>query len=113
RARPDLDLPHVAHVEEPCGGARVEMFLQDAGAVLHRHLVPGEGHHLGSEAPVEAIERCRLELGHIPPPAVCGTSRQRRRAPAPLLGAGGRYACTLRPTTRPMSIPGAGTSSPG
>ena len=39
-------LPHMPDVKEPGFRARVEVLIEDAGGILHRHLEAGEGHHL-------------------------------------------------------------------
>ena len=52
----DLDLPHVADIEEAGGGADGAMLLADA-RVLHRHLPPAERRHAGAERAVAGVER--------------------------------------------------------
>jgi len=52
----DVDLSHVAHVEQPNGGAHRPMFFDDAG-ILDGHLPPAEIHQLGPQGPVYGIER--------------------------------------------------------
>ena len=56
-------LPHVRDVEQPGLLARVQMLLEDAERILHRHLVAGERHHLGAERHVQLIERRALQGG--------------------------------------------------
>ena len=41
----------------PARSARVQMLLQDAQRILHRHLVAGERHHLGAKRDVQLVER--------------------------------------------------------
>src|SRR6516165_7266870 len=48
-------------VEEPGLRARVEVLVEDAGGILQRHLILGEGHHLGAKGEMERVERCPLE----------------------------------------------------
>ena len=50
RLRPQRNLPHVAHIEQPGGAARVQVLLQNAHSELQRHLVAGEGHHTAHRA---------------------------------------------------------------
>ena len=42
----DLELAHVRHVEDPDVGAHRLVLGENAGWVLHRHFVAGEGNHL-------------------------------------------------------------------
>ena len=56
--------PHLAHVrdvEQAGRGPGLGMFGQDAGRVLHRHLVAGEGHDARAELAMQVVERCALE----------------------------------------------------
>ena len=56
--------PHLAHVrdvEQAGRGPGLGMFGQNAGRVLHRHLVAGEGHEARAELAVQVVERCALE----------------------------------------------------
>src|SRR6516162_8641118 len=39
----------------------MEVLVEDAGRILHWHLVPCEGHHFGAEGEMERVERCPLE----------------------------------------------------
>ena len=57
----DPQLPHMRDIEEPSLRARVEVLVEDAGGILHRHLIPGEWHHLGAECQMERVERGPLE----------------------------------------------------
>ena len=50
-------LAHVRDIEQAGLGAGVGVLLEDAGRVLHRHLVAGEGHHLGAEGDVQVVQR--------------------------------------------------------
>ena len=85
-------LPHMRDVEKPCAGARMQMFLDDAGRVLHRHLVAREGHHLGAERDMQRVQRRRLQLGgkkgldHLKSKITGSRFRQvdRKRAPSVL-----------------------------
>ena len=56
--RADRDLPHMRDIEEAGGRAGVEMLLHDPGAVLHRHVIAGERHHLAAERAVEIVKGC-------------------------------------------------------
>ena len=38
-------LAHMRNIEQPGLGAGVQMLGEDAGRVLHRHLIAGERHH--------------------------------------------------------------------
>ncbi len=51
-------LTHVRDVEKPGGGARVQVLLDDAGRVLHRHVVTRERHHAGAKLAVERVKWC-------------------------------------------------------
>ena len=55
--RRERDLPHVGDIEQAGGGAGVEMFLQHAGGVLHRHLVACEGHDLAAARHMQIVQR--------------------------------------------------------
>ncbi len=63
--RLDDDLAHVGHVEEAGGGAGLQMFLHDAGRILHRHVIAGEGHHAGAERQMQRMQRGFLEGSSI------------------------------------------------
>ena len=52
-----VDLAHMRDVEQAGGGAGVQMFLQHAGGVLHRHVVAGERHHLAAAGDVQRVQR--------------------------------------------------------
>ena len=56
----DLELTHVADVEQAAGGANDVVLVGDAAGVLHRHLEAGEGNHLGAKGNV-LCEEWRLE----------------------------------------------------
>jgi hypothetical protein len=62
RARND-DLPHVRHVEQARRLSGMEVFLDDACGVLHRHVVTGKRHHAGTKFPVQGVERS-VQQGH-------------------------------------------------
>ena len=49
--RPQRELAHMRDVEQAGGRARVQVFLQHAGRILHRHLVAGERNHACRRAP--------------------------------------------------------------
>ena len=57
----EAQLAHMRDVEQPGLGAGVQMLGEDAGGILHRHLVAGERHHPGAERLVERVERRPLE----------------------------------------------------
>src|SRR5207247_11473579 len=52
----DLELAHVAHVEEADGAAYRPVLLDDSG-VLHRHLPAPERHHARAGLDVRLVER--------------------------------------------------------
>ena len=43
-------------VEQPGRGAGVQMRSQDAGGILHRHVIAGEGHHLAAKLDMQIVE---------------------------------------------------------
>ncbi len=49
-------LAHMRNVEEAGARPRVEMLGENAGRILHRHLISGEGHHAGAERHMGAVE---------------------------------------------------------
>jgi hypothetical protein len=51
------DLPHMRDIEQPGFGARVQMLGDDAGRVLHRHLVAGERDDAGAARAVQIVKR--------------------------------------------------------
>jgi hypothetical protein len=56
--------PHLAHVrdiEQAGSGAGLCVLGQDAGGVLHRHLVAGERDQAGAQFPVQRVERRAFE----------------------------------------------------
>jgi hypothetical protein len=65
----DLELAHVADVEESHGAAHRPVLLDDPG-VLHGHLPTAEGNHLRARLAVDVVERgaleraCRWDLRH-------------------------------------------------
>ena len=66
------DLTHMRDIEEAGLGARVQVLGDDAGGVLHRHLVAGERHHFGAARAVQLIQgratqRCcgRVRAGFV------------------------------------------------
>ena len=54
-------LAHVRDVEQPGGGARVQVLGEDAGRILHRHVVAGERRHARAELDMQRVERRRSE----------------------------------------------------
>ena len=56
----ERDLAHMGDVEQAGGAARMQMLLEHAGWVLHRHLVAGEGDHLAAARHMERVERGAL-----------------------------------------------------
>ncbi len=54
-------LTHVRDIEQPGGGARLRMLGEDAGRVLHRHLVASERHQTRAELAMQRVERCAFE----------------------------------------------------
>ena len=53
--RPQRDLAHMGDVEQAGGAARMQMLLQHAGRILHRHLIAGEGNHLAAARDMERV----------------------------------------------------------
>ena len=85
-------LAHMRDVEEPGMLPRPVVFREDAGRVLHRHIVAREGHHAGARRDMLRMKRGlqkRLirggRLGH-------GPSKSRA------------FARALRPTSRPLCL---------
>ena len=102
RARPQRDLAHVAHVEQPGRRAGVQVLLQDAGRVLHRHVVAGEGHHPRPERHVQRVQRrLRAARSPAPPPAA---------APRTTLGPRPRATSASAPAQRRLA---AARANPG
>ena len=60
RDRRDNAWPICETSNSPALLARVQMLLEDAERILHRHLVAGERHHLGAERHVQRVERRAL-----------------------------------------------------
>jgi len=58
----DFDLAHVADIEKADGAAHGVVLIDDAG-VLDGHVPSAEIHHLGSQGPMNGIERSGLERG--------------------------------------------------
>ena len=56
----ELDLAHVAHVEQPGACPDRQVFLHDAG-IFNRHLPAAEFHHLGAGRLVSRIQRRALQ----------------------------------------------------
>mmetsp|Transcript_21803 Transcript_21803/g.85364 ORF Transcript_21803/g.85364 Transcript_21803/m.85364 type:complete len:361 (+) Transcript_21803:556-1638(+) len=57
-------LAHVRHIEQAGGRPRVLVLGHHAGGVLHRHVIAGEGHHLGAEFDMEGVKRRVQQRGH-------------------------------------------------
>ena len=55
------DLSHMRHVEQPCRFARVQMLLEHAGLILHRHCIGGERHHARAKLDMQRVERRMLQ----------------------------------------------------
>ena len=53
----EAELAHVRDVEEPGPRPRVQVLGDDAGLVLHRHLVAGERHHPRAVRDMEIVKR--------------------------------------------------------
>ena len=56
--------PHLAHVrdvEQAAGGASVVVLDQDAGRILDRHLVAGEGHQARAQLAMKIVKRRALQ----------------------------------------------------
>ena len=51
-------LAHVRDVEQAGGSARCGVFPDDAGGILHRHVVAGERHHARACGDVKRMQRC-------------------------------------------------------
>ena len=51
------DLSHVGDVEQHRPGAGVQVLGEDAGGILHRHLVARERHHPGAQLDVQVVKR--------------------------------------------------------
>ncbi|MNV78274.1 hypothetical protein D3C71_1717560 [compost metagenome] len=51
------DLAHVRHVEQPRLLTGVQVFLEHAERVLHRHVVAGERHHACAQFQVQGVQR--------------------------------------------------------
>ena len=62
RARREPDLAHMRHVEQAGRGPRVQVFLEQARRVLHRHGVARERDHPG---PVAQVERVQGRAGNV------------------------------------------------
>ena len=57
RLRREAKLAHMGDVEQPRLAAGLQMLRQYAGGILHRHVIAGEGHHLGAELEMQIVER--------------------------------------------------------
>ena len=64
-ARGQDHLPHVAHVEQPRGGAGVQMLFQHPHRILHGHVPARKGDHLRPQFPMQ-IEKRRALQARIP-----------------------------------------------
>ncbi|MGY3468556.1 hypothetical protein ACVW0I_005427 [Bradyrhizobium sp. LM6.11] len=56
RLRPERDLAHVGDVEQAGGRAGMEVFLQHARGILHRHVIARERHHLAAEGDMKPVK---------------------------------------------------------
>ena len=54
-------LSHVRDIEQAGRRPRLRVLGQDAGRVLHRHLVAGERHEARTELAMQVVERCAFE----------------------------------------------------
>ncbi len=61
RPRGEPHLAHVRDVEQAGCRPGLGMFGQDAGRILHRHLIAGEGHEARAELAMQVVKRCALE----------------------------------------------------
>src|SRR4029078_12516199 len=52
---------HMRDVEQAGRAPRPIVLGEDAGWILHRHLIAGEGHHAGAEPDVKVVERGALK----------------------------------------------------
>src|SRR5690606_9971801 len=81
-----VDLAHVRDVEEPDRGADLLVLLDDAAAVLQRHLPAAEVDELGAELGVRAVKRGAKEVGQgraiLVPRATTGNPRRSISCPA-------------------------------
>src|SRR6185503_14221968 len=79
-----LQLAHVRDVEEPGGGAHGHV-LGDEARILHRHLPPAEGHHLGPQLAVNGIQwrLAQRTDGGLQPPSIMSKSEQTRGVSKP------------------------------
>ena len=56
-------LPHMGDIKQAGGGTGVQMLLDNPSGVLHWHIIAGEGHHFGTQLPVQRVQRCGQQ-GH-------------------------------------------------
>ena len=81
-------LAHVGNVEQAGGAARLRVLGDDAGRILHRHVVAGERHHAGAESHVgwrgAASQRRVPGAGSaiLAPTTGCTSGRMSGRAPS-------------------------------
>ena len=47
----------------PARGAGVQMFGQNAGGILHRHVIAGEGNHARAELDMQRMQRRSQQIG--------------------------------------------------
>ena len=52
----DNHLTHMGDVEQPRRLARLQVLLDNARWILNRHVVPGEGHHFGTQFSMQGIQ---------------------------------------------------------
>ncbi len=60
-AAAQADLSHMRNIEEAGLGAGMKVLGDDAGRVLHRHLVPSEPDHAGAAPEVQLMQRRLLQ----------------------------------------------------
>ena len=63
RVRPHQpQLAHVGNVEQACGVAGMFVLGHQASGVLHRHGIPGKGHHAGAQLNVQGMQGCGQQV---------------------------------------------------
>ena len=55
-------LAHMRDIEQPGLLAGVQMLFQDAGGILHRHLIAGERHHLAAQLQMQGVKRRAAQI---------------------------------------------------
>jgi CBS-domain-containing membrane protein len=56
-------LTHMRDVEEAGSGARMQMLSENAGRILHRHVIAGEGNHARAKLDVQRVKRRLTQVG--------------------------------------------------